>query len=202
MKSTLSSIICTQLVSLSCGLSGATSTSPIQQNETPVEFTLPNKLHVSWDEYNEKTNILAKKIHESGWEFDQVICIARGGMFIGDPLSRLFDKPLAIISASSYRADGGTMQDKLIISKRIAMNTPSLHPRILLVDDMVDSGVTLREVKKAIEDQYPEVKEIRTAVIWRKSHTQYEADYIVDEVDGQLWIVQPFEIYDNMKIED
>ena len=39
-----------------------------------------------------------------GLEFDQILCLARGGMRPGDVLSRVFDKPLAIMSTSSYRA--------------------------------------------------------------------------------------------------
>ena len=36
--------------------------------------------------------------HNSGWVFDQILCLARGGMRPGDVLSRVFDKPLAIMS--------------------------------------------------------------------------------------------------------
>ena len=35
-------------------------------------------LHVSWDEYNTLVEKLALIVHESGYDFDQIICIARG----------------------------------------------------------------------------------------------------------------------------
>ena len=73
-------------------------------------------LYVSWDEYHLLTERLALKVHHSGWEFDQILCLARGGMRPGDVLSRVFDKPLAIMSTSSYRADAGTVQGKLDIA--------------------------------------------------------------------------------------
>ena len=78
-------------------------------------------LYVSWDEYHMLTERLALKVHASGWEFDQILCLARGGMRPGDVLSRVFDKPLAIMSTSSYRADAGTIQGRLDIAKYITM---------------------------------------------------------------------------------
>ena len=36
-------------------------------------------LYVSWDEYHMLTERLALKVHASGWEFDQILCLARGG---------------------------------------------------------------------------------------------------------------------------
>ena len=60
-------------------------------------------LYVSWDEYNLLTEKLALQVHDSGWEFDQILCLARGGMRPGDVLSRVFDKPLAITCCSKVR---------------------------------------------------------------------------------------------------
>ena len=48
-----------------------------------------------------------------------ILCLARGGMRPGDMLSRIFDKPLAIMSTSSYRAEAGTMQGHLDIAHYI-----------------------------------------------------------------------------------
>ena len=53
-------------------------------------------LYVSYDEYHNLIEKLALKVFQSGWEFDTILCLARGGMRPGDILSRIFDKPLAI----------------------------------------------------------------------------------------------------------
>ena len=37
-------------------------------------------LYVSYDEYHNLIEKLALKIHHSGWEFDNILCLARGGM--------------------------------------------------------------------------------------------------------------------------
>jgi hypothetical protein len=76
-------------------------------------------LYVSYDEYHNLIEKLAIKVHQSGWEFDTILCLARGGMRPGDILSRMFDKPLAIMSTSSYRADAGTVQGNLDIARYI-----------------------------------------------------------------------------------
>ena len=69
-------------------------------------------LYVSWDEYHAKIEGLAAQIYQSEWEFDQILCLARGGLRIGDILSRIFDKPLAILSTSSY---GGKIFKNVVI---------------------------------------------------------------------------------------
>ena len=65
-------------------------------------------LYVSYDDYHGLIEKLALQIHKSGWQFDTILCLARGGLRPGDILSRIFDKPLAIMSTSSYRAEAGT----------------------------------------------------------------------------------------------
>ena len=73
-------------------------------------------LYVSYDEYHDLIEKLAIKVHQSGWKFDTILCLARGGMRPGDVLSRIFDVPLAIMSTSSYRAEEGTVQGHLDIA--------------------------------------------------------------------------------------
>ena len=89
-------------------------------------------LYVSWDEYHLLIERLALKVHNSGWQFDQILCLARGGMRPGDVLSRVFDKPLAIMATSSYRADAGTIQGRLDLAKYITLPIRSsmLSPKI------------------------------------------------------------------------
>ena len=58
-------------------------------------------LSVSWEQYNRLIERLALRVHESGWRFNQIICIARGGLRVGDVISRIFELPLAILSTHS-----------------------------------------------------------------------------------------------------
>jgi hypoxanthine phosphoribosyltransferase len=155
-------------------------------------------LYVSWDEYHMLIERLALKVHASGWEFDQILCLARGGMRPGDVLSRVFDKPLAIMSTSSYRAEAGTIQGRLDMAKYITMPKGELAGRVLLVDDLADTGVTLRAVVDRLRGM-PAISELRAAVIWVKGVSSYTPDYYVETLPTSPWIHQPFEEYDNLR---
>jgi hypoxanthine phosphoribosyltransferase len=74
-------------------------------------------LHVTWDQYNTLVERLALAVHESGFRFNQIICIARGGMRVGDVLSRIYEQPLAILSTHSYSSEGGTLRGELVIAE-------------------------------------------------------------------------------------
>ena len=158
-------------------------------------------LYVSYDEYHNLIEKLAIKIHQSGWEFDNILCLARGGMRPGDILSRIFDKPLAIMSTSSYRAEAGTVQGHLDIARYITTPKGEIAGKVLLVDDLADTGHTLRAVVDQLKNNYKPVTELRTAVIWTKGVSSVKADYSVDDLPTNPWIHQPFEPYDNMRPE-
>src|SRR5437763_15156264 len=134
-------------------------------------------LHVSGDQYNTLVERLALRVHESGFAFSQNICIARGGLRVGDVLSRIFERPFAILSTHSYTAEGGTIRGELVIAEHITMTRPRLGDRVLLVDDMVDSGHTLEAVFKTLPTRFPHITDIRTAVVWYKGHSVFKPDY-------------------------
>lgn len=156
-------------------------------------------LHVSWDEYHQSIELLAKQISQSQWEFDRIVCLARGGLRVGDIFSRIFKKPLAILAASSYGGD--RERGKLSIANQITMTDALMGSRVLLVDDLVDSGVTLQQTTVWLRDLYPEIEELKTAVIWYKASSVYIPDYYVSYLSTNPWIHQPFEKYDNYKRE-
>ena len=158
-------------------------------------------LYVSYDEYHNLIEKLAIKVHQSGWEFDTILCLARGGMRPGDILSRIFDKPLAIMSTSSYRAGAGTIQSHLDIARYITTPKGEIAGKVLLVDDLADSGVTLHAVVDMLRGNYKPITEMRTAVIWTKGISKFQADYSVEFLPTNPWIHQPFEDYDNISIE-
>ena len=156
-------------------------------------------LYVSYDEYHNLIEKLAIKIFQSGWEFDTILCLARGGMRPGDILSRVFDKPLAIMSTSSYRAEAGTQQGNLDIARYITTPKGEIAGRVLLVDDLADTGHTLNAVIKQLRTSYAHISELRSAVIFTKGVSTFAADYSVEFLPTNPWIHQPFEGYDAMR---
>lgn len=159
-------------------------------------------MYVSWDEYHQTIEALAQQIYESGWEFNQIVCLARGGLRVGDILSRIFDQPLAVLSTSSYRGDGKS-RSTLIFSEDLTKTTQHLGSHILLVDDLVDSGITLQKTLPWLDRKYGfYIEEVRTAVLWYKACSVIKPDYHVKYLSSNPWIHQPFERYEQMRPAD
>ena len=156
-------------------------------------------LYVDWEQYHRMIEQLALQVHDSGFGFDSLLCLARGGLRIGDVFSRLYDVPLAILAASSYRAAAGTRQGSLDIAEFITTTGGALHGNLLLVDDLVDSGVTLARVIEHLRSRYPALGDVRTAVLWYKAVSTVQPDYYVEYLADSPWIHQPFEEYDTLR---
>ena len=159
-------------------------------------------LYVDWAEYHRLIERLALSIHRSGWQFDSVIALARGGLRVGDLLSRIFDKPLGVLTTSSYRHTGNVVQQgELKIGSTISAAEDVTRGRVLLADDLVDTGVTLEKLLPVMRSRHPEITELRTAVLWKKAVSVCTPDYCVCNLDDSPWIHQPFELYEGCDIE-
>jgi uncharacterized protein len=156
-------------------------------------------LHISWDDYHHQIEALAVTIHESGWSFNQIVCLAKGGLRVGDTFARLFDLPLAILSTSSYGGIDNQVRGSITFGRDLTMTTPNLGNRVLVVDDLVDSGITLKKSLVWLDRHYGfYIDEVRTAVLWYKACSQFAPDFYVDYLPDNPWIHQPFEPYEKL----
>lgn len=114
----------------------------------------------------------------------------------------MFERPLGVLLTSSYREAGGTVQGTLSIADHVSCIGPLKGPNCLVVDDLADSGSTLAQVIPVIKSRYPDIREVRTAVLWQKQHSLFSPDYCVERLEGNPWIHQPFEVYDRRRPED
>ena len=162
-------------------------------------------LFISWEDYHKKTEELAIKVHEDGWEFNQVVCIAKGGMRVGDVFARIFNVPLAILSVESYKGEGVKNQRGAItFSRDLAKTSPNIGSKVLLVDDLADSGITLKKSIDWLQHFYGFYLDepIRTGVLFYKAASSFKPNYHVDYLENSPWIHMPFEKYEEMTIED
>lgn len=160
-------------------------------------------LYVSWSEYHQKVETLAVKVYQSGWQHNQIVCLAKGGLRVGDIFCRLSDQPLAILFSSSYGGEDNRQRGQIIFSQHLSMTQTTLGSKVLLVDDLVDSGISLKEATNWLQRNYgQEIIEIRTAVIWYKSCSQVIPDYYVDYLKDNPWIHQPFEKYEQITLAE
>lgn len=156
-------------------------------------------LFVSWSDYHRNIEQLAVKIYQSNWQFNQIVCLARGGLRVGDILSRIYNLPLAILSATSYGGQDSRIRGSLTFSSSLTMTTTGLGSHILLVDDLVDSGVTLEQAIIWLKQHYSaDIQEVRTAVLWYKGCSVIAPDYYVQYLPENPWIHQPFEHYEQI----
>ncbi|MDX2231071.1 MAG: phosphoribosyltransferase family protein [Leptolyngbyaceae cyanobacterium bins.349] len=156
-------------------------------------------LHISWDDYHHKIEQLAVQVYQSNWQFNQIICLAKGGLRVGDILARIFDLPLAILATSSYGGMNNQVRGSITISRDLTMTTANLGSHVLLVDDLVDSGVTLQKALIWLDRKYGYyIEDVRTAVLWYKDCSVIKPDYYVDYLADNPWIHQPFEPYEQI----
>ena len=167
---------------------------------------MSEKLIVSWEEYNRTVEKLAVQIDESGYKPTILIGIMRGAAPMIDVLSRIFKLKCAYLAVESYSGKGiEDEQGDIVFSREMSSIAPNMGGRILLCDDLSDTGITLN---KSIDwlKKYPplkgKIKEIKTAVLWKKKDSTFEPDFCAQRLDNNPWIVQPFEHYEEIKVED
>ncbi len=160
-------------------------------------------LYVTWEDYHDLIETLALRIHESGWQFNQIVCLAKGGLRVGDILCRLFDVPLAILSTASYGGENNQTRGSITFSRDLCMTTANVGNRVLLVDDLVDSGASLERSIRWLNHKYGfYIDEIRSAVIWQKACSSAKPDYYAQYLTDNPWIHQPFEKYEQMNLDE
>jgi hypoxanthine phosphoribosyltransferase len=89
----------------------------------------------------------------------------------------------------------------LDIARYITTPKGEIAGKVLLVDDLADTGKTLAAVIDQLRNNYKPITELRSAVIWTKGVSAFKADYSVEFLPTNPWIHQPFENYDSMSPE-
>ena len=166
---------------------------------------MTDKLIIDWKEYNLIVEKLAIQIHESGFKPTLLIGVMRGGAPIIDVLSRVFKLKCAYLAVESYSGKGTEdQQGELVFSREISSTVQDMGGRLLLCDDLSDTGVTLQKSINWLYN-YPSIKNIesiKTAVLWKKKDSTFEPDYCAQRLNSNPWIVQPFENYEEVRIEE
>ncbi|HTX00898.1 MAG TPA: phosphoribosyltransferase [Acidimicrobiales bacterium] len=142
---------------------------------------------LTWSDFGAGSRLLAKEIANSGFRPDLVLAIARGGLPIGGSLAYALDvKNCAAINVEFYTGVDERMEVPVVLPP-----TPPLVDlaglRVLLADDVADSGETLALVASLVR---PHVRELRSTVLYRKPRSVVAPDYCWRETDR--WIAFPW----------
>ena len=166
---------------------------------------MSEKLIVSWEEYHEAVEKLAIQIDESGYKPTILIGIMRGAAPMIDVLSRVFKLKCAYLAVESYSGKGvEDEQGDIVFSREMSSIAPNMGGRILLCDDLSDTGITFKKSIDWLRKYKPikdTIEDIKTATLWKKKKSTFEPDYCAVKLGSNPWIVHPFEIYEEIRIE-
>ena len=167
---------------------------------------MSEKLIVSWEQYHQTVEKLAIQIEESKYRPDILVGIMRGAAPMIDVLSRIFKLKCAYLAVESYSGKGiEDEQGDIVFSREMSSIAPNMGGRILLCDDLSDTGITFNKSIDWLKKYGPikdKIEEIKTATLWKKKKSTFEPDYCAVKLPDNPWIVQPFEIYEEVRIED
>ena len=167
---------------------------------------MTDKLIVNWDEYNQTVEKLAIQIDESGYKPTILVGIMRGAAPMIDVLSRIFKLKCAYLAVESYSGKGiEDEQGDIVFSREMSSIAPNMGGKILLCDDLSDTGITFNKSIDWLKKYEPiknKIQNIKTATLFKKKKSDFNTDYCAVKLNSDPWIVQPFEVYEETRIED
>ena len=142
---------------------------------------------LGWDEFGDASRELGRSIHGSGFVPDVVVAIARGGLLLAGAVAYALDvKSCGALNAEFYTGVDARLDEPVILAPYL--DEVSLNgKKVLLVDDVSDSGRTLAMVLDLIRLAGADV---RTVCLYSKPQTVLEPDYVWRKTSK--WIAFPW----------
>ena len=145
------------------------------------------KYYYSYEEFAQDAKELSTQL--KAYEPDTLLAVARGGLTLGHFIAQALDtRRLFALNSIHYE------KDKVLDTIEI-FNIPDLSDakKVVVIDDIVDSGVTLKEVLQRLEQMYPHC-EFKLATIFYKPTAVIQADFKIKEAKQWIdffWEVDP-----------
>lgn len=147
-----------------------------------IEFEIP-----TWEQIYQLLLNLADRIQESRFKPDIIVGVSRGGWPAARVMSDLLEKPkLANVATEFYLGVAETKGEPVITQ---TVSVPVKGKRVLVVDDVADTGQSLRLVQSHLKEQG--ATEVRIATIYYKPCSILVPDYYKKETSS--WIIFPWE---------
>ena len=142
---------------------------------------------LGWDLFGSAARDLAQLVADDGYLPEMILSIARGGLLVGGALGYA----LGVKNVYTMNVEFYTGVDERLDVPRILPPAPDFveldEARILIADDVADTGHTLESVEEFCAGK---VGEVRTAVLYEKSRSLVKCDYVWRRTD--LWIDFPW----------
>ena len=142
---------------------------------------------LTWELFGTASRELAQEVADDGFSPDLILSIARGGPFLAGSLGyALAVKNLHVMNVEFY--DGvGTTLDMPVMLPPVPSAVDFSAQKVLIADDVADSGRTIELVHTFIKDH---VEDVRSAVIYEKPRSLMKCDYVWKRTDR--WINFPW----------
>jgi hypoxanthine phosphoribosyltransferase len=150
--------------------------------------------YLGWPEYGALVERLAKLIASAHPDLDLVIGVARGGLPVAMVVSDRLGAKVDFINVKSYDGIGTRASPRILTT----ITEEIRGKRVLLVDDIVDQGDTMRIVMAYLMSKRP--AEMRTAAIFTKPWSSFHPDFSLGVVES--WVVFPYERGEVKKLRD
>ncbi len=141
---------------------------------------------MTWEVFGSASRELARMV-AADYEPDMILAIARGGLLIGGALGYA----LSVKNVYTMNVEFYTGVDERLEVPRILPPAPDFvdlaHARILIADDVADTGHTLLSVQEFCAGK---VAEVRTACLYEKGHSLVKCEYVWKHTDS--WINFPW----------
>ena len=142
---------------------------------------------MTWAELGEGTHSLAGQVAADEWRPDIVLGIARGGLLVGGAIAYTLD----VKNTFTMNVEFYTGIDERLEMPMILPPVPDLvdlaESRVLIADDVADTGQTLVLVKEFLAGK---VGDVRVAVLYEKSPSIVRCEYVWRRTDH--WIDFPW----------
>ncbi|WP_066951757.1 phosphoribosyltransferase [Streptomyces lushanensis] len=147
--------------------------------------------NLSYETFGVAVRELAQMIADDGYEPDLVLSIARGGVFVAGGLAYALDcKNIHLVNVAFYTGVGTTLAMPAMLAP-VPDVVDFSHKKVLIADDVADTGRTLKLVRDFCADH---VAEVRSAVVYEKSQSLVKCEYVWRRTDDWInfpWSVQP-----------
>lgn len=149
---------------------------------------------LSWSRIVKDVKRLSGLIRDAGFKIDIAVAIARGGLIP----ARILSDYLSIRDLTAIKVEHwgtvATPTEKAVL--KFPLNADIKDKNVLLVDDITDTGDTLRVSIEYLKSFQP--RDIRTAVIIHKTCSVITPDYFVRKVKKWKWIIFPWHIREDL----
>lgn len=158
------------------------------------EPTLPTRIErISWPHFDRLARRLGQKILASGWRPETIVAIARGGL----APARVLADELELAAVASLRVAHYWQAQKAKTARVVdPLCTEIAGKRVLLVDDVADSGETFAAALDHLATKKP--AEVRSAVLLYKTVSPYRPDYVAATVKRWRWILFPWAVQEDV----